>query len=241
MLAGVLAAAALLLPAPHGAARAAEATGAPARPLLYVYLHTDAKSATLERSLQDKLPALTVTVFGRFRDFEEAMSARPPDGVMAIGPLLAALNITQALQGVRGNSDSEPYVLVSVGEPLEGSLSGKVVGVVDLLGRTATQEFVAKLLKTEDVKLKRVTKMEDLLSLLQFSAADAVLVPAAAVKAMGERSRLSLKVRELADARVGLPAVGVVNARSRELLVKQVQLLDGEVNKILGLDKWRTR
>lgn len=219
----------------------APARGSDPRPTLYVYVHTDTKSATLEKTLQERMPSLTITVFGRFRDFEEAMSSRRPDGVVALQPLLASQNVPVALQGHRGDHDWEPYVLLSNGAALEGALDGKVIGVVDLLGRDGTQQFVTKLLKTSDLKLKRVTKMEDLLALLQFSAADAVLVPAAAVKGVTERSRLPLKVRELPEARVGLPAVGVLNARARELMVKQVQGLDGDTNRTLGVEKWRTR
>jgi hypothetical protein len=216
----------------------AAASGAESRPTLYVYVHTDTKSATLEKTLQDRMPSLTVTVFGRFRDFEEAMTSRRPDAVVALQPLLASQNVPVALQGLRGEHDSEPYVLLSP-EQVDGSLSGKVIGVVDLLGRDGTQQFVTKLLKTPDLKLKRVTKMEDLLPLLQFSAADAVLVPASAVKSVTERSRLSLKVREIPDARVGLPAVGVLNTKVRDLMVKQVQALDGETNRTLGVEKWK--
>jgi hypothetical protein len=218
----------------------APARGDDARPALYVYVHTDAKSAALEKGLQDRMPALTVTVFGRFRDFEEAMTTRRPDGVVALQPLLSSLNVPVALQGLRGNNDWEPYVLLSA-EPIEGSLSGKVVGVVDLLGRDGTQEFVGRLLKTSDIKIKRVTKMEDLLPLLQFAAVDGVLVPAAGVKTITERSRLSLRVRELPEARVGLLAVGVLNARIRELFIKQIQSLDGETNRTLGVERWRAR
>lgn len=211
------------------------------RPSLYVYVHTDSKSATLEKALQDRLPGVGVTVFGRFRDFEEAMSTRRPDAVVAFGPLLASQNVPVTLQGLRGDHDWEPYVLLSPGAALEGALDGHTIGVVDLLGRDGTQEFVAKLLKTPDLKLKRVTKMEDLLPLLQFSAADAVLVPAAAVKGVTERSRLPLKVRELPDAKVSLPAVGVLNAKVRDALIKQIQALDGETNKTLGVDRWRSK
>jgi hypothetical protein len=211
------------------------------RPSLYVYVHTDTKSATLEKALQDRLPGLGVTVFGRFRDFEEAMTSRRPDAVVAFGPLLASQNVPVTLQGLRSDHDWEPYVLLSPGAALEGALSGRTIGVVDLLGRDGTQDFITKLLKTPDLKLKRVTKMEDLLPLLQFSAADAVLVPAAAVKSVTERSRLPLKVRELPDARVSLPAVGVLNTKVRDALVKQIQSLDGETNKTLGVERWRSR
>jgi hypothetical protein len=233
---------AVLLFGPGGRSSDASAQGQEgARPTVYVYLHTDTKSALLEKGLQQKLPALEITVFGRFRDFEEAMTTKRPDAVVALGALLASQNVPIALQGLRGENDWEPYVLLSPGAPLDGSLSGKVIGVVDLLGRNGTQDFVSKLLKTADVKLKRVTKMEDLLPLLQFSAADGVLVPSAAVKSVTERSRLPLRVRELPDARVTLPAVGILNPKNRALMVKQIMALDGDTNRILGVEKWRTR
>jgi hypothetical protein len=181
-----------------------------------------------------------VTVFGRFRDFEEAMAARRPDAVVALQPLLTSLSVPVVLQGLRADHDWEPYVLLTNGS-VEGPLAGKVIGVVDLLGRSGTQEFVTKLLKTDDLKLKRVTKMEDLLPLLQFSAADGVLVPAAAVKSITERSRLTLHVRELPDAKVGLLAVGVLSARARDVMVKQVLTLDGDTNRTLGVERWRSR
>jgi hypothetical protein len=209
------------------------------RPSLLVYLHTEAKSAVLESALKERLPALEITVFGRFTDFEDALTARKPDAVLAILPLLVSQRIPVALQGLRENNEREPYVLLSSGASLDGSLSGKVIGVVDLLGRAGTQDFVGRLLKTPDLKFKRVTKIEDLLPLLQFSAAEGVLVPAVAVKSLTERSRLPLRVKNLDDAMVGLPAVGLLNVAARSLIVGQLQALDAATKRLLGIDRWR--
>lgn len=209
------------------------------RASVFVYLHTEAKSVVLESTLKERLPALDVTVFGRFTDFEDALNGGRADAVLGLQPLLASLKISAALQGLHENNEREPYVLLSAGANLEGSLSGRMIGVVDLLGRSGTQDFVGRLLKTPDLKFKRVTKMEDLLPLLQFSAAEGVLVPAAAVTGLKERSRLPLRVRALTDALVGLPAVGLINPAARRLLVSQFQALDAPTNRMLGVDRWR--
>jgi hypothetical protein len=209
-----------------------------ARPTLYVYLHRDIKSASLEKALRDQLPALTVTAFGRFRDFDEAITAKRPDAVLALQPLLASYKVPVVLQGRRGGQEWEPYVLLAR-EVLDGSVSGKLIGVVDLLGRDGTQDFVSKLLGTADIKLKRVTKMEDLLPLLQFAAADAVLIAAAEVKSLTERSRLPLRVRELPEARVGLPAVGLFNQAAEAVVIQQIKHLDAETTRSIGVDQWR--
>jgi hypothetical protein len=209
------------------------------KPITYVFLHTDSKSATLQRILAQKLPRLAVTVFGRFRDFEKALDMKRADVALALEPLLTSRNIRPTLQGIRGGKEWEPYVLLSAGASFEGGAAGKVVGVVEFLGRTGTQEFVDKLLKTQNVRLKRVTKMEDLLPLLQFSAADGVLVPETAVKAITDRSRLKLRVFPLPDARVGLPGVAVFKSNVRDLVVGQFQNLDSEAFRALGIDRWR--
>jgi hypothetical protein len=209
------------------------------RPSLYVFLHTDVKSTVLERTLQFKLPELAVTVFGRFRDFEEALAARPPDAVLALEPLLTSRNYKAALRGVSNGDKSQRFVLLSAGKPLDGAIGEHTIGVVDLLGRNDTQTFVAKLLKTQHVKIKLVTKLEDLLSLLQFSAADAILVPASMVKPFTERSRLSLFVRELPDAVVGRAAVAVISTEARTAVLRAIQRLDTPTNLMMDVEGWR--
>ncbi len=216
-----------------------DARGDDPRPTFYVYLHTDSKFATLEKILKEKMPHLAVTVFGRFRDLEDSMQTRRPDALLGLHALLVELGVKPSLQGIRGNVDSEPYVLLSLEGALAGPLDGKVIGTVDFLGRTGTQEFVANLLGIAGIKLKRVTKMEDLLPLLQFSAADAVLVPASSVKEMTDRSRLPLRVRVLPDSAVKLPAVGVLNGQVRTLVVDQLERIDAETLRLLGIDQWR--
>ena len=152
-----------------------------------------------------------------------------PDAVLGLGSFAMTMGLAE--MGGKDRARRQPWIPLALG--------GKVIGVVDLLGRDGTQDFVTKLLKTPDLKLKRVTKMEDLLPLLQFSAADAVLVPAASVKSVTERSRLPLKVRELPDAHVGLLAVGILNGKVRYLAIKQIQALDGDTNRTLGVERWR--
>jgi hypothetical protein len=222
---------------------AVEVTAARAqvRPAVYVFLNSDVKAAVLEKALQSKLPALAVTVFGRFRDFEEALASRSPDAVLAVQPLLAARGLDPVLRGVSNGRDVDSVVLVSVGAPLEGSLANRTIGVVDFLGRKATQEFVASLLQTTEVRVKLVARVEDLLSLLQFSAADAVLVPSDFVKLFKERSRLQFHVRAVPGAVMGRVGLAIVTPAVGDLVTRQVKALDGVTNQMMGIDGWRSR
>lgn len=212
-----------------------------ARPTVFVFLQLDIKSSALEQVLQRQLPGLALTVFGRFRDFQDGVATKHPDAVVAIAPLLDLDHTRATLQGVRAGKEWEAYMLVttSVGPP--ASWAGKTVGIVDLLGRDGTQTFAATAIGSTEAKVKRVAKIEDLLPLLEFSAADAVLIPASAVKRFTERTRLPLTVRELPGARVGLPAVAVRNEKTRSLVLQAIQKLDSEARSLIGIDTWSAR
>ena len=209
-----------------------------AKPVVYVFLQLDAKSSVVEKTLQQQLPELGIVVFGRFRDFEEGLSNGHPDAVLSITPVLEQRGKTVSLQGNRGGKPAEPYLLASVNQPLEGSLAGKTIGVVDLLGRDGTQAFLNGLLKATDIKIKRVAKIEDLLPLLEFSAADGIVLPSSMLGRLLERTRLVVKSKELPGGPVGLPAVAVLNPAVRDLVVRSFQNLDLPTKRLLGINSW---
>jgi hypothetical protein len=212
-----------------------------AKPVVHVFLQLDAKSSVVEKTLQQQLPELGIVVFGRFRDFEEGLSNGHPDAVLSITPVLEQRGKTASLQGQRGGKPAEPYVLASVNQPLDGSLAGKTIGVVDLLGRDGTQSFLNGLLKATDIKIKRVAKIEDLLPLLEFSAADGIVLPSSMLSRLLERTRLVIKSKELPGGPVGLPAVAVLNPAIRDLVVRSFQNLDLPTKRLLGVDSWSVK
>jgi hypothetical protein len=207
------------------------------KPVLHVFLQLDVKASALEKTLQEHLPDLAVTVFGRFQDFESSLREAHPDAVLGITPVLEYQGTQVGLQGLRGGKNTEPYILVSSGEPLVSSLDGKTIGVVDLMGRDGTQSFLSRLLG-QGVKAKRVAKMEDLLPLLQFAAADGVVMPTAALARLKERTQLPLKARDIPNGQVGLPAVAILNSSARNLIANAFHKLDAGTNGLLGVDAW---
>ncbi len=213
--------------------------GQPPRPAVHVFVHVDVKPSALEKALQQQLAGLSITVFSRYRDLEDA-GAQKPDALVAIEPVLQQRGRKPSLQGTKGSKDAETYLLVSVGHLLE-SLSGKVIGVVDVLGRDGTQSFVANLLKTNDVKVKRVAKSEDLLSLLEFAAADGIVIPSSALARLSERTQLAIKSKEVPGGSVGLPALAIFNDGSKEAITKAFLGMDAATKRLLGIDAWSVR
>src|SRR5512138_185469 len=88
------------------------------KPVVHVFLQLDAKSSVVEKTLQGKLSGLSITVFSRFRDFDDAGSAGKPDALLSIAPVLESRGAKSSLQGMRGGKGTEAYVLASVGQPL---------------------------------------------------------------------------------------------------------------------------
>jgi hypothetical protein len=212
-----------------------------ARPTLFVFLQLDVKSSALEQALQKQIPGLALTVFGRFRDFQDGVATKNPDAVITITPLLDLDHTKAALQGMRGGKEWEPYLLVTAGAGTPPAWAGKTIGIVDLLGRDGTQAFAQAAVGSNEIKVKRVAKIEDLLPLLEFSAADAVLVPGSALKRLTERTRLPLTVRDLPGARVGLPALAIRNEKARAVIVQAIQKVDAETRSLIGIDTWSAR
>jgi hypothetical protein len=209
------------------------------RPRLIVYLQTQVKSRALEALLARQMPDVDVVVCARYRDFTHELG-RTPDAALALTPVLSSHRLALDLKGRRGDQETETYVLLSIGAPIDKArYASIVVGAVDLLGREKTADFVAVLLGVESTQeIKYVIKSEDLLPLLQFQSADAVLLAEQDALRLKSLSKLDLRVTPLAT-RVGLPAVAFRSDVGRKVIGPLILALDAETNGKLGVDAWR--
>jgi hypothetical protein len=211
-------------------------TGAEGGITLFVYVPLDVPARALEKKLGASLSGVTVTVFGRYKDFEKAVERDHPDAVLSLRPVLEFRKLTPVLQAAAGGKASETYVAMTVGDV--GGLAGKVVGAVDLMGRKETTSFYARLLAMPDLKITWVTKTEDLLPLLQFQTAHAVLLPQRSVAALRSKSQLDLRTGGLPPIEVGLPALAVTGPGGA-VIREAVHKLPRDLNLMIGVDQWR--
>ena len=202
---------------------------------LYVFLHTQTNAQVLEDMMEQGLPGVSVRVFSRAKDFESSVRQRP-DAVLSLPPVLQAQNYPVHIQGQRGGSASEPYVLVSSTKISPAQV--RTVGAVDLLGRSRMPAFIGKLLGGNSPNVTPVTKIADLLPLLQFDKVDAVILPERSVAWLKSRTRVELHVTSLPSGQVGLPAISFLSPagnRLKELIPK----LGPAVRAEIGVDTWR--
>ncbi len=201
---------------------------------LLVFLHVAVKQRALQGELQAALSGFGVTAVGRIGDFERNLKDGT-DAVLAIPPVLAAFKLTPVLRGVRAGSTEEKYSIVGVGaEPDLGKLSA--IGSLDLLGREGTNAFV-RVLTGASPRVERVSKVEDLLPLLQMQRVDAVLLPSRLFSEIKSASKLALTQKELGKS-VGLPSVASVSGAGAQVAAA-IAKLPPAVARTLGVDSWR--
>jgi hypothetical protein len=202
---------------------------------LHLFLHSHRTARSLEELLEAALSGVTVRAFSRAKDFVSGLSSHP-DAVLAASPVLEALGYSPTVHGLRGGEDHEPYVLLSTRAVTPTSV--QTVGAVDLLGRERMPEFIAGLLGGHRPNVVPVTKLLDLLPLLQFDKVDSVIVPARSVSLLTERTRMSLNSTHLPKGEVGLPALSPLTAVGHEIGAK-VRRLSLATSLEIGVDSWR--
>jgi hypothetical protein len=210
-----------------------------ARPSLFVFVLTEVKARTLEQMLETELPAVDVTVYSRYGDFRKDLAASPPDAILAPSAVLEAEGLPAVVQGMVGTKATESYVLVTVGstDPAAADLT---VGSVDMLGRRNMPGVVGRLLgRATPPRIVTVTKLEDLLPLLQFGSAGAVLLPTRALAQLEQRTKLALRPHALAGE-VGLPGVASRSSQGRTI-AGRVKNLRAATNETLGVRRWQDR
>lgn len=211
------------------AGSAGAATGA-----LLVYLHVAVKQRAFQSLLGAGLPGVTTTAVGRIADFERGLRDAP-DAVLTLPVVLGEKGLSVALRGATRGSTEERYALVGTeGAPDPGRVAS--VGALDILGREGTNRFVRGLIGVQ-AHIERVTKIEDLLPLLQMQRVEAVLLPVRLIPELRAASRLPLSEREL-KATVALPAVASTGPNGSSVL-GAISKMPKDLSKLLGVDEWR--
>jgi hypothetical protein len=203
-------------------------------PKLLVFLHVSLKQRAFQGLLQNALPGVDVTAVGRISDFERALSDTP-DAVLTLPMVLSAKTMQVQLQGQRGGIGEEKYALVAA-DSAPDPARVKAVGALDVLGRDGTNLFVTRMLGVQ-AKVERVTKVEDLLPLLQMQRVDAILIPQRLLVDVKSASRLNLVPREL-PKQVGLPAVASLGSAGPSITAG-IARLPLSLSQTMGVDAWR--
>jgi len=201
---------------------------------LLVFLHVAVKQRAFQGELQAALPGIDVTAVGRIADFDRGLQDGP-DSVLTLPVVLSARGLDANLRGRHLGAVDETYVLVGA-DTIPDAARVQTVGALDLLGREGTNAFVEQLLGTHP-KVERVTKVEDLLPLLQMQRVDAILLAARLFPDLRASSRLSLMQKELSK-KVELPALANRGGGGAQIMAGVIKL-PSRLSNAVGVDEWR--
>jgi hypothetical protein len=201
---------------------------------LLTFLHVAVKQRAFQSELEAALPGIAVTAVGRVGDFERGLK-EGQDAVLSLPVVLQAHGLGTSLQGARKGATEEPLALASVdAAPDPAKIS--TLGVLDFLGREGMVTLVQTVVGTRP-KIERVTKVEDLLPLLQIQRVDAILLPLRLLSVIKASSRLNLVQRELTKG-IGLPALASTGSGGSGIL-QAVRRLPSMLSSELGVTEWR--
>jgi hypothetical protein len=208
---------------------------------LYVFFVTTARPMTVQETIQQKTPGTEVLVFRRYIDFEERLALDSPDVVIAQPRLIRQLpSYRIRLQGVRNGKTEEPYVLVSEGSALSPSAMTPetVVGVIDFLGRGGMKTLLGTIFSPVPTP-QRVSHIEDLLPLITYNMAQAVMLFEKDVPYVRQKSKMNLVITPLPNAREQILAVAVRNSSRSSGVVEKLKKIDPAALQIMGVDAWK--
>jgi hypothetical protein len=115
-------------------------------------------------------------------------------------------------------------------------LASWTIGAVDDAGKKATEQRVRQMIGGKP-KIRRVPKTDDLLPLLQFKMADAVVVRASQLAEFKSRTKQTLYTIALAG-QGETRAVAFTEGSRRSVLERALMDLAPEARAQLGVEKW---
>lgn len=207
---------------------------------IYVYAPTLTKSNVIEKEMGAHLQKASVRAFGRYSDFKAMVKTAPPAAVIAPLATLRELGLMGKvkLQGLVGGQSSQPLVLVSLDQALApSSLTGVSVGLVSIMDRPALKRYLEARIPAKP-KANPTTKLEDLLPLLTFQSAQAILVTDAQARQIRARSQANLVVQPLSGASQDCLALVILDEKAMAL-VAEVEKLPKVVLELLDLEGWK--
>ena len=209
---------------------------------LYVFYPTTERPRAIQDKMEKIINGTSVTVFGRHCDFIARIATDPPDAILTKPLLLMHMeNFAVRLTGVRKGRSGESYVLLSVKNSVEITSvnSNTVIGVVDVFGRTGLKTFMGQFF-SEEPRIKRVTKVEDLLPLLSFNMAAAILIEDFFIDYFTSTSQLPFQIVRFDESKYGIIALGVNrNGSNAETILNTLKNNDGNIGALFGLDSWK--
>lgn len=209
---------------------------------IYVFFPSNINYQSMQNSMTGLMKETNITVFGRYNEFISKINSEPPDAIITKTLLIKEQlgDYEILLNGERNGNAVENYVILSAGEPFstDSVNTETVIGVLDVLGRNGMNSF-SKLFFSVQPKLKRVSKLEDLLSLLSFDLIAGIMVEDKFAEYFKTTSQIQFNITPLKNANTGIVAFAVKKGSKAEKTFIYLKNNDKKICDLFLIEKWK--
>jgi len=209
---------------------------------LYVFYPTISNPEIIKDLLEKHVQRTDVLVFSKHDDFITKVKADLPDAIITKTVLIFDQlgNYEVLLNGQRNGKAETRYVILSINKSLniESINTSTVIGVVNFLGRTGMGSFTKQFFSTAP-RLKRVSKVGDLLPLLSLNIAAGILIEDVFVDYFKSTSQLNFFVTPLPVIINGTVGFAVKKERKADKAVNILKKNDKEICDLFHIQQWK--
>lgn len=208
---------------------------------VYVFYPTTVRAKTIQHNFMNLCPGADVTVFDVYNQFIAKVKSEPPDAILSKPFLFNQLDgFSIVLNGYRNGKNIEPYVLISVDKKMTVTdITDKTkIGALDFFGRKGTILFMKQFFTATPV-IMRVTKVEDLLPLLQFKMVAAVVLPQIYADYVKKNSNLNLIIAPFSTVHTGIAAVAIREGREVPKIIESLTAAGKTKTLLYEVEQWK--
>ena len=206
---------------------------------VYVFATTLTRPAIMEKALEAKLPGANVKVFARYADFQALVKKDNPQVVVC--PLMAKesaqIGGKIALSGVTKGATEQNLLWVSIDEEFDLGANPKAnIGLMDVGGRANMRTHLRKI-AGQEARIRLASKLEDLLPMLTFKSADAILVTESDFDAIKSRSQAALKSKSSGQKMNNIIVIN--NGSGADKVIAAFKTFTKSEMSMLGVEQWK--
>jgi hypothetical protein len=209
---------------------------------VYIFYPSTFDFQSVQNSITDALPEITAFVFNRYDDFALKMKSEPPDAIIT-KPILIHEQFSDyevVLSGERNGTTEASYLVLSsdTSFSIKSINSESVIGAIDILGRPGMKSFFKRYFPVEP-KLKRVSRIGDLLPFLSLDVASGVLIENVFLDYFKSTSQLQFAVVPLPESTTGIIALAIKKGGSAEKTLNGLKQNNKAICRLFYIEQWK--
>ena len=204
---------------------------------IYIFYPFISNTDSLQSLMKEELPNSKVIIFGKYSKLKTQIKTEVPDALISTQIVVDEFFSTNdtTLKGKVDNAFTESYSIISLFPIDTLKFETAIFGAVNQGDRSANKKQIQYLLDLEIKKLKRVTKTDDLLSLLRFNIIDFAIIKDTQLKSFTSKTKQQIYTKQINS--VQLPIITFAE-NGKLLFTKKIYSFPKNINHQLGIHSW---